>query len=120
LHLVKTLREFRYADTRNIDQGGPIRAKARVLTELIEDESKLIKEKENYRRIREQMGKPGIVDLSSDPSNSRFTLDLSQPRTSSDTRSSQQLSRPAYRPSYDGRYSLSLLKAIDEEAVGGS
>jgi hypothetical protein len=118
LFLIKTLREFRYADSRNIDQGSPIRSKARVLTELIEDHDKLSKEKENYRRIREQMGKPGIVDLSINSTNSRFTLDLSQPRSSSDARRSQQISRPPYRPSYEGRYSLSLLQAIDEEAVG--
>lgn len=71
LHLVKTLREFRFADFKNIDQGGPIRTKAKVLTELIENPDKLVKEKENYKRIRREMGQPGILELSGNANGAR-------------------------------------------------
>lgn len=135
IYLIKSLCEFRYADSRNVDQGGPIRQKARTLSELIQDPSKLEREKENYIRIRQQMGKPGIVDLhsgsSASPSarkphsivTSRMTLDLETLTPPSPT-----INRPpnpsgpkqggpqSYRPSLEGRYSLSLpLYSIEEE-----
>lgn len=138
IYLIKSLSEFRYADSRNIDQGGPIRQKARALSDLIQDANKLKKEKENYARIRQQMGKPGIVDLHGNnrkPSvgivTSRMTLDLgspsqcsptvvTSPHTSTDLGSSHQQSRlgsgSGYRSSLEGRYSLSLpLHSIEEE-----
>ncbi|CAN6666641.1 hypothetical protein TRVA0_038S00760 [Trichomonascus vanleenenianus] len=125
MFLIKTLREFRYADSKNIDQGGPIRSKARVLTELIENEDKLEEERENYKRIREGMGKPGILDLSS----SRKTLDLPPTPTQGSipgSRMSSSVERLAaankQRRSLEfpaGRYSLSLqtppLHCIEEE-----
>jgi hypothetical protein len=121
LHLVTTLREFTYADARNIDQGGPIRTKATVLTELLQDETKLMNEKQNYQRIRQQMGRPGIVDFNTSTSTTtdtsshgRLTLDLPPPTTPN------SMVRPkSSRQSLEGRYSLSLqtpLQSIQEDS----
>lgn len=60
-----------------------VRAKARLITEMIESPEKLAQEKQQYRSVREGMGRPGIVDLAT--GNSRLTFDMSssgRPRTS--------------------------------------
>lgn len=122
-YLIATLRTFRHVDSRNIDHGGPIRTKSMALTELLENDEKLAKEKENYRLIRAQMGKPGILDLNSprphNPefrpsqdfgSSSRLTLDLSslgRPETSSEAPSPRRSG-----PVSEGRYSLSVSRQL--------
>lgn len=73
-HLIKTLREFKYADARNIDRGGPIRAKAREISAYIDDPDKLEREKANAVRIRHEMATPGIVDLDKSD-RSRMSMD---------------------------------------------
>ncbi|VVT51749.1 uncharacterized protein SAPINGB_P003200 [Magnusiomyces paraingens] len=91
LYLIKTLRDFRYADDRNIDQGAPIRAKASLITELIESPEKMAQEKKQYQELRANMARPGIVDLATGnaaPAKPRLTLDLSssgRPRRSIST-----------------------------------
>jgi ENTH domain len=133
IYLIKSLCEFRYADSRNIDQGGPIRRKARALSDLIQDPAKLQAEKDNYARIRQEIGKPGIVDLHTGtrkPSlgivTSRMTLDLGSRAPHSPTITSPNGTEGTgrtrlggggpYRPSLEGRYSLSLpLHSIEEE-----
>lgn len=137
LYLIKTLQEFRYADVRNIDQGAPIRSKAKILTDLLEDESKLNSEKQNYKRIQESMGKPGILDLSLNASTNnggnnsttyrgRMTLDLSSSSSSTSPVSPVSPMNPKRqmwpttareRLSLEGRYSLSFppLHSIQEE-----
>lgn len=125
IHLVSTLKEFTYADARNIDQGGPIRSKATVLSSLLGDAEKLTNEKQNYQRIRQQMGKPGIIDLhadsdkaSSSETTGRLTIDLptasrQQYQPSSPTVTNSRSSLEA------GRYSLSLqtpLHSIAEDS----
>lgn len=86
--LIKSLCEFRYADERNIDQGGPsmyrgsgkiyvvvllliicvsftftVRTKAQLLTDMVKSPEKMEAEKQKYSLIRAQMGRPGIVDM---------------------------------------------------------
>lgn len=102
-------------------------------------------EKQKYRLVREQMGRPGIIDLASGngaATKSRLTLDMSsngRPRLSnsgapvgnqnytspkssleagqsSSSYRQKQSNRPPHKASMEGRYSLSLpLQSIQEE-----
>lgn len=57
-----------------------VRAKARLITEMVETPEKMAQEKQQYRSVREHMGRPGIVDLATGNSaatNARLTFDLS-------------------------------------------
>lgn len=113
-HLVKTLREFKYADSRNIDRGGPIRSKAREISLYIDDPDKLEREKANYKRIRQEMYTPGIVDLDKTDRSRMSTDGTSWTRAAGKTRLSLD---------YDGRKSNTFvsrrsltLHSIAEEA----
>lgn len=82
-YLIQSLRHFRYADEKNIDQGASIRTKASTLVDMIESPEKLEFEKEKYNKIRAQMGRPGIVDMNGGDtprdfrkSNHRMTMDV--------------------------------------------
>lgn len=142
-YLVQSLRTFRYADEKNIDQGGPIRTKATSLTEMIEAPEKIELERQKYNKIRAQMGRPGIVDMNGGdtpldfrkPSH-RMTMDLngtqgrlsnggagapvspsglSSPRMSLENNSRKVINGNRPSLSLDGRYSLSLpLQSIKE------
>lgn len=81
--LIDSLRHFRYADDRNIDQGASIRTKAATLVDMIESPEKMELEKQKYNKIRAQMGRPGIVDMNGGDtpkdfrkSSHRMTMDL--------------------------------------------
>lgn len=60
LYIIKTLREFQYIDEEGRDQGANIRAKARELTSLLQDDDRLRAERtsKNGRRRRRGSSRP--------------------------------------------------------------
>lgn len=98
----QNLKSFRYINSKNIDQGGPVREKAASAVELLQNEEKLRQGKRDYRRIRKEMGTPGILDLQEE-SKSRPRLSASLPRTSSSlSRNSSGVSRNSSIQSHRG------------------
>lgn len=60
LYIIKTLREFQYIDDSGRDQGASVRAKAKDLTELIQDDDRLREERLNRgaRKRRHRESRP--------------------------------------------------------------
>ncbi|KAF7289959.1 ENTH domain-containing protein [Mycena indigotica] len=55
LYVIKTLKEFQYIDEDGKDQGGNVRAKAKDITSLLQDESRLRNERRARASMRERM-----------------------------------------------------------------
>ncbi|KAF8936638.1 hypothetical protein BGZ58_003924 [Dissophora ornata] len=60
LYIVKTLKEFQYVDEEGKDQGSNVRQKAKDITALLSDESRLKEERRSRNAMRDRMGRaPG-------------------------------------------------------------
>ena len=65
LYLVKTLKEFQFIDEYGKDQGANVRQKAKDITNLLQDESRLRRERRDRASMRDRMvrgegdGEPG-------------------------------------------------------------
>ncbi|KAJ7637041.1 hypothetical protein FB45DRAFT_829341 [Roridomyces roridus] len=57
LYVIKTLKEFQYVDEDGKDQGGNVRAKAKDITSLLQDEGRLRTERRARANMRERMVK---------------------------------------------------------------
>ncbi|KAJ7615044.1 epsin domain-containing protein [Mycena polygramma] len=57
LYVIKTLKEFQYVDEEGKDQGGNVRAKAKDITSLLQDEGRLRTERRARASMRERMVK---------------------------------------------------------------
>ncbi|KAJ7021366.1 epsin domain-containing protein [Mycena alexandri] len=57
LYVIKTLKEFQYVDEDGKDQGGNVRAKAKDITSLLQDEGRLRTERRARASMRERMVK---------------------------------------------------------------
>ncbi|CAK5272210.1 unnamed protein product [Mycena citricolor] len=57
LYVIKTLKEFQFVDEEGKDQGGNVRAKAKDITNLLQDESRLRTERRARANMRERMVK---------------------------------------------------------------
>ncbi|KAJ7143282.1 epsin domain-containing protein [Mycena crocata] len=55
LYVIKTLKEFQYVDEDGKDQGGNVRAKAKDITSLLQDEARLRTERRARASMRERM-----------------------------------------------------------------
>ncbi|KAK7046775.1 ENTH domain-containing protein [Favolaschia claudopus] len=55
LYVIKTLKEFQYVDEEGKDQGGNVRAKAKDITSLLQDEGRLRTERRARASMRERM-----------------------------------------------------------------
>ncbi|KAM5541613.1 hypothetical protein V8D89_004803 [Ganoderma adspersum] len=65
IYIVKTLKEFQYIDEEGKDQGANVRQKAKDITNLLQDESRLRRERRDRASMRDRMvrgegdGEPG-------------------------------------------------------------
>ncbi|KAK9458057.1 hypothetical protein V1511DRAFT_22365 [Dipodascopsis uninucleata] len=59
MYIIKTLREFQYIDEEGRDQGANVRAKAKDLTLLLQDDERLRTERANRSHMRDKMSRPG-------------------------------------------------------------
>ncbi|KAJ7233749.1 epsin domain-containing protein [Mycena rebaudengoi] len=59
LYVIKTLKEFQYVDEDGKDQGGNVRAKAKDITSLLQDEGRLRTERRARASMRERMVRGG-------------------------------------------------------------
>ncbi|KAF8190000.1 hypothetical protein K438DRAFT_1935948 [Mycena galopus ATCC 62051] len=55
IYIIKTLKEFQYVDEDGKDQGGNVRAKAKDITSLLQDEGRLRTERRARASMRERM-----------------------------------------------------------------
>lgn len=56
IYVVKTLKEFQYIDEYGKDQGANVRQKAKDITNLLQDESRLRDERRSRATMRDRMG----------------------------------------------------------------
>ncbi|EJD00537.1 ENTH-domain-containing protein [Fomitiporia mediterranea MF3/22] len=65
LYIIKTLKEFQYVDEYSKDQGANVRQKAKDITNLLQDESRLREERRNRASMRDRMagGTNGLSDF---------------------------------------------------------
>lgn len=56
IYVVKTLKEFQYVDEYGKDQGANVRQKAKDITNLLQDESRLRDERRSRATMRDRMG----------------------------------------------------------------
>lgn len=59
VYLVKTLKEFQYVDEYGKDQGANVRQKAKDITNLLQDESRLRQQRRSRANMRDRMTKGG-------------------------------------------------------------
>lgn len=55
LYIIKTLKEFQFVDEYSKDQGANVRQKAKDITNLLQDESRLREERRNRASMRDRM-----------------------------------------------------------------
>ena len=55
IYIIKTLREFQYVDEEGKDQGANVRQKAKDITNLLQDESRLRNERRDRAMMRDRM-----------------------------------------------------------------
>ncbi|OSC97001.1 ENTH-domain-containing protein [Trametes coccinea BRFM310] len=79
LYVIKTLKEFQYIDEEGKDQGANVRQKAKDITNLLQDESRLRHERRDRAMMRDRMikGNNGVDD---DSENSRRRSQSLPPR----------------------------------------
>ena len=65
LYIIKTLKEFQFVDEYAKDQGANVRQKAKDITNLLQDESRLREERRNRASMRDRMigGANGLSDF---------------------------------------------------------
>lgn len=63
VYLVKTLKEFQYIDEDGKDQGANVRQKAKDITNLLQDESRLRQERRSRANMRDRMTKGGSTSI---------------------------------------------------------
>ncbi|KAK9728997.1 hypothetical protein K7432_000633 [Basidiobolus ranarum] len=63
-YIVKTLKEFQFIDEQGKDQGANVRQKAKDITSLLSDESRLKEERNNRSTMQNRMGGGSNSDLS--------------------------------------------------------
>ncbi|PWY98352.1 ENTH-domain-containing protein [Testicularia cyperi] len=66
IYIVKTLKEFQYIDENGKDQGANVRQKAKDITNLLQDESRLREERRSRAHMRDRMSGPGEDDPDAD------------------------------------------------------
>lgn len=66
LYVIKTLKEFQYVDEYNKDQGANVRQKAKDITNLLQDESRLRQERSSRASMRDRLTR-GEGGQSNDP-----------------------------------------------------
>jgi epsin len=73
VYLVKTLKEFQYVDEYGKDQGANVRQKAKDITNLLQDESRLRQERRSRANMRDRMTKGGTSNDNDEPTVSTST-----------------------------------------------
>lgn len=73
VYIVKTLKEFQYVDEYGKDQGANVRQKAKDITNLLQDESRLREERRSRASMRDRMirGGGGVPDEAEDENAAR-------------------------------------------------
>jgi epsin len=68
IYIIKTLKEFQYMDEYGKDQGANVRQKAKDITNLLSDESRLREERRSRAHMRDRMttGRDGFPDGEAD------------------------------------------------------
>lgn len=82
VYLVKTLKEFQYIDEDGKDQGANVRQKAKDITNLLQDESRLRQERRTRASMRDRMTKGGSTSID-EPRNENVERRREQPQPSS-------------------------------------
>jgi epsin len=68
IYIIKTLKEFQYIDEYGKDQGANVRQKAKDITNLLTDESRLRQERRSRANMRDRMlGQAGTGDDNDEP-----------------------------------------------------
>ena len=63
LYIIKTLKEFQYLDEEGKDQGANVRQKAKDISNLLQDESRLRQERRSRAHMRDRMtGGSGAIE----------------------------------------------------------
>jgi epsin len=62
IYIIKTLKEFQYVDEDGKDQGANVRQKAKDITNLLQDESRLRDERRSRAHMRDRMIRGGTTD----------------------------------------------------------
>ena len=55
IYIIKTLKEFQFVDEEGKDQGANVRQKAKDITNLLQDESRLRHERRDRAQMRDRM-----------------------------------------------------------------
>lgn len=71
IYIIKTLKEFQYVDEYSKDQGANVRQKAKDITNLLQDESRLRQERRTRADMRDRMAGGGSGDGDDDDENAR-------------------------------------------------
>ena len=106
IYVVKTLKEFQYVDDDGKDQGANVRQKAKDITNLLQDESRLREERRARAHMRDRM----IRGTSDDPGQSQ-TVDENALRRSDVSSNPSTNGLAGKRPNRDEE---ELRKAIEE------
>lgn len=69
LYVIKTLKEFQYIDEDGKDQGANVRQKAKDITNLLMDESRLRDQRRSRAHMRDRMLGEGPVGTGDEPDN---------------------------------------------------
>ena len=105
--MVKTLKEFQYIDEDGKDQGANVRQKAKDITNLLQDESRLREERRARAHMRDRM----IRGASDDPGASDNIMDENQHRRLDASSNPSKNGLAGKRPNRDEE---ELRKAIEE------
>lgn len=71
IYVIKTLKEFQYIDEYGKDQGANVRQKAKDITNLLSDESRLREERRSRATMRDRMTKSPVDDTDLGDENER-------------------------------------------------
>lgn len=84
IYIIKTLKEFQYIDEEGKDQGANVRQKAKDITNLLQDVSRLQQERRNRASMRDRMVRTGEEGEPGDENARRRSQSLPPRRATTD------------------------------------
>lgn len=84
IYIIKTLKEFQYIDEEGKDQGANVRQKAKDITNLLQDVSRLQQERRNRASMRDRMTRAGYDGEPEDENTRRRSQSLPPRRNTTD------------------------------------
>lgn len=123
IYIIKTLKEFQYVDEEGKDQGANVRQKAKDITNLLQDASRLQQERRNRASMRDRMTRTGYDEDAGDENARRRSQSLPPRRNNTDAelqRAIEESKRTAAIEQAKGQEDRDLAEAIrlseEEEA----